>query len=468
MESCRKGKDVGKYVRFIYPEDLNAEDEEGVTHSVTKKIIEGLEQLSGITVKAHLVVKASAECFGAHRCYLVNMDVSNGDIDPLQRYDLEKGFAEADELERWSFGSEIRPYMEELFYRGRAFFVKMDDIRTDFPNEYQHLCEIGANCLLAVPTARLKKGLLVYVNPSWNENHFALIYGFRRTIDSLLNEQTRIDNAYHILGELLPEAENDVVMTLLGTLELRTIRGTIRADELKAMKEGIRLFLYLSVQPGFSASKDRILEDLEGLDGRNLNKQAERFNEKFKTIIGSEPFIVCEKHRIFLNPYYRITTDLIRFDEMKAALRESVHEGHSIRILKNLMKIYNGRILEMYIDEHWVIDMRDRYHARFLESAYQLLRYLYDRHQYSKLNGYASQAIHKDEHNHLLYYWNLVALCKSEKREMAIANMRIASDELDDEGWKELLRKLRETPGIHCDHLNAEAEKISAQRRRYA
>lgn len=455
------GLDISELVEFITPDMLDDVDGDSTTHRLVKELNSRRYESKDNSAQVTTILEIACDFFWAHMGCVIDIDFSSNAWEPVFWHELQGGSRISDKAKHWKLSYTEKEYIKAIVERDEAFTFRVATIETAFPGLYRRFRALDVNKVLGIPYSGARSGLILMLNPSLHLNRFALMYEFRNHLKDPLHQLWVSALSHHVMEDLRPIKDNDVVIRLMGELEIISIFGTIDADELRKMK-GIVLFMFLCVQDGFRAGKtltaNRICDSIE-LDNKNnfknMDKYVRRFNEKFQERIGGQPLILYDSSHYYLNPYYDIQTDLMRFNELMEAIGESVLEGMKTDLMKKLVKLYRGQIFSEYSSMYWAHDICQSVHRGFLETVEELCRTLDASRDYVAINKYVAKAIQTDRHNYRLYYWTLVALYKSDKQGMGEGVISVAHDLLDDHGFRNLRVALVNTKGLDQNLLRS-------------
>ena len=114
-----------------------------------------------------------------------------------------------------------------------------------------------------------------------------------------------------------------------------------------------------------------------------------------------------------------------------------------IEILKEAVKIYDGKLFPNGDGDHWHISCSMSYHNMYIKAFEQLMGLLNKSEDYKALHDYSLKAIKVDPNSPAIIYWLVIALRKSGAIEVAQKHLESAKNRLLEEEYQELEYRLK-------------------------
>lgn len=355
-----------------------------------------------------------------------------GGMTPTTFMELEEG----DYLPRWI----------ESIQMGKPMIVPdVEAIRDTHPEEYEVYTRLKAHSLIAVPFWKRPTGFLLVRNPKRYVNHTSLLQIMAFVAVSSINEKRLMDSTKMSLTPEVIKKDTDIVINLLGNLEIITSKGVLTEQDIKSPRV-CRMLVYLLLHPKRAASPYAIStaiwpdEDPDNA-GKNMKSLVYRFQQCFG-LISDYRLIDSSLPGYRINPELNIITDLQIFDQYWQEGQKSTSLSAKGNLMKKALEIYKNGVLPAFADEHWLMPTVAHYSLRYVGVLNELLSTLDMAHDYVCIHEYANIAIKAVPGSPDAYYWLIYAMNHLGTTEIARNELRVAKQILTSEEYSELLERL--------------------------
>lgn len=355
-----------------------------------------------------------------------------GGMTPTTFMDLEEG----DFLHRWI----------ESIQSGNPMIVPdVDALKDTHPEEYQIYNRLHVQSLMAVPFWKRPTGFLLVRNPKRYMGNTSLLQIMAFVAVSSVNEKRLMDSTKMSLTPEVIKSDTDIVINLLGDLEIITSKGVLTEEEIKSPRM-CRMLVYLLLHPKRAASPYAISsaiwpdEDPDNA-GKNMKSLVYRFQRCF-SLISDYRLIDSSLPGYRINPELNIITDLQIFDQYWQEGQKSTSLTAKGNLMKKALEIYKNGVLPAYADEHWLIPTAAHYSLRYIGVLNELLSTLDMAHDYVCIHEYANTAIKAVPGSVDAYYWLIYAMNRLGTTEIAKNELRVAKQVLTYEEYCDLLIRL--------------------------
>ena len=318
---------------------------------------------------------------------------------------------------------------------------------TDY-EEYVLYSRMFCTSLLAVPVKPRPTGYLVIRNPKRYVNRSSMLQMLAFVILASLNEENLMKGLNLRISPENIEHDTDVIINLLGNLEIYTTNGVLREADLKSPLI-CKLLAYMLINKKAVIQPRHLIEALwpegaiEADMSKNLRAVIFRLRQAFN-LISNHQLIDSVTTGYCFNRKLHIMTDLQQFDKLWDAAQNEVSIIRKVEVLKEIMQIYKGHILDAAYDDHWLMLTSNHYQLRYIGVTNELLRILAEQKDYHNLHKYATQSLAVENGNPKAYYWLIYAMVHMGVTEIAKSEIAMARKCLTEEEFKELEESIRE------------------------
>lgn len=321
------------------------------------------------------------------------------------------------------------------------------DIRPDEYGVYQRL---RAKSVIAAPFKPNPMGFLVIRNPSRyiDIDQTSMLNNLAYVLHRAMTQKKALDSAGMMIAPENIAHDTDVVIHLLGNLEVYTSKGVMREADFKSPLF-CKMLAYMALNPKLLVSPIKLTsvlwpesaEDPESL-AENVKHLLYRFRQSYN-LISDHQLVQTVSGKYRLNPELNIMTDIQLFDRYRESANETNSISHKVEFLKKAVTIYGGHIFDSNKSEDWVMPTATHYALSYIGVVNELLKMLADLKDYSDVIKYSAQALQVEPGNMRAHYWRIYALYRTGALEMAKASLPMAQRSLTEEEYDELLKLLR-------------------------
>lgn len=321
------------------------------------------------------------------------------------------------------------------------------DIRPDEYGVYQRL---RAKSVIAAPFKPNPMGFLVIRNPSRYicMDQTSMLNNLAYVLHRAMSQQKALESAGMKIAPENIAHDTDVIIHLLGNLEVYTSKGVMREADFKSPLF-CKMLAYMALNPKQVVSPIRLTSVLwPGSDedpgdlAENIKYLLYRFRQSYR-LISDHQLVQTVSGKYRLNPELNIMTDIQLFDRYRDSANETSSISHKVEFLKKAVAIYEGHVFDSNNSEDWVMPTATHYALSYIGVVNELLKILADLKDYSDVIKYSAQALQIESGNMRAHYWRIYALYHTGALEMAKASLPMAQRSLIEEEYDELLKLLR-------------------------
>ena len=145
-----------------------------------------------------------------------------------------------------------------------------------------------------------------------------------------------------------------------------------------------------------------------------------RLRNILKNKLGNEQFILSSRGTYSWNPEYEIELDIEKIEQLYYKSKDSrVKHNEKIRILNDMMTLYNGSIFKVISSEHWVIQMEAYYRSMYIRGVEELIHEYEVKNKYKEINDCCTMAISAEPLEEEFYYYKVKAMLRLGNRKEA-------------------------------------------------
>lgn len=322
----------------------------------------------------------------------------------------------------------------------------VESIKHSRPDEYALFISQDVKSFLAVPYSRREHGIIFLRNPKRYGDKPEMLRIISNILIQEINEQKHLDRLKINAASADIRKDADVIINLFGGIEIINEQGKLVEAEMKSHTcSKIFALLMLNRHRGMPAKElsDFIWadKDYDNPTG-NLRSNLYRLRNMFELLSDSE-LIVTTPNGYRINPDLKIASDYEQFEKLFKSVTPFMSTQVQIEILKEAVKLYDGKLFPNGDGEHWLIPYSSKYHMMYLEVVDKLMVLLNDNEDYKSLHDYSMRAIKIDPDSPVVIYWLVVALRKNGAIEMAKKHLESAKARLLEEEYRDLEERLR-------------------------
>ena len=389
--------------------------------------------------KIELALQGALMFYGADRAYVIEVDDELG--IGVNTYECcAPGIApEIDNLQFMPF--EMFPrWLCSLKSDTPIIITDLEQIKTEFLEEYRYLEKRSVNSLLAVPfQKRLNAGFLGVDNPKRNVED----PGFLRLVilcivvelNEILLQEWRERRYASIKQPTIIQAN------LFGKLEIISATDVLKDDSF-TNESGYVLLTFLLLNRK-RAHPLRLLTDViwESTDmGNPYNSIKNVVYRLRKTLacIGLRDLIQASHGTFTLNPNYTIFTDVERFDDACKRIDNSSDPAILQALYESIIGLYRGSLLPRYDFYHWLMPKTLYYQNKFLHYMKRYISMLYREKNYLRVQELSMDLLSIDMYESEVHYYLIKAMLMSGSKALSQIYFRQAEPYLTDEHMQEV------------------------------
>lgn len=210
----------------------------------------------------------------------------------------------------------------------------------------------------------------------------------------------------------------------------------LRSDMLK------KLFMYMVTHRGHPASVQELSEALWHDDEVDnpagaLKNLMYRLRTVLKKYISADKFIITSQGSYAWNNEIPIELDASIFEEYCKIANKAKNEAEVLHNYESAVALYKGEFMENSLDHHWAVTLSTYYHSMFLNAVKELAELYLKLERYQDIEDLSVYALKMDRVDEELYCYNIMALIKSNKYELAMKR------------YDEAVKTLQDTLGVH-------------------
>lgn len=428
----------------------NAQSDEYVQYAIAfEKSLKALEAKLHSEEDPELIAKytlmAAAEFYDGDWCGIIEGDLEMGAWCPVLWYDCEtKGMTET----RFKELEEITSFERwvQALYECKPVIIHDTKVcKESNPGEYELYNRCEADAILAVPFWKNPIGFMIVRNPKRYIDYSSFLQMLAYVVFSSVTEKKLLDRESKSFSPETIKKDTDVIVNLLGKMELITSMGVIKEEELNAPVT-CRFLAYMFLHRKQAVAPGTIYEAIWEDDdfnkaGNKVKATVFRVNNAF-SIISKEKLIVSTLQGYQINPKLNIIMDVELFDEYWHQAQNAVTLQAKIELLKNAIQLYRGDVFESASGEHWLLSHEIAYKYKCLGIYNELMKAYFDIQNYSSVQYYAGNALKIDPANADAYYWMIRAMKKKDSMSMVKGELKMAEHVLEPDEYEEMLKKL--------------------------
>lgn len=389
--------------------------------------------------KIELALQGALMFYGADRAYVIEVDDELG--IGVNTYECcAPGIApEIDNLQFMPF--EMFPrWLCSLKSDTPIIITDLEQIKTEFLEEYRYLEKRSVNSLLAVPfQKRLNAGFLGVDNPKRNVED----PGFLRLVilcivvelNEILLQEWRERRYASIKQPTIIQAN------LFGKLEIISATDVLKDDSF-TNESGYVLLTFLLLnrkrEHPLRLLTDVIWESTDMGNPYNSIKNVVYRLRKTLACIGLRDLIQASHGTFTLNPNYTIFTDVERFDDACKRIDNSSDPAILQALYESIIGLYRGSLLPRYDFYHWLMPKTLYYQNKFLHYMKRYLSMLYREKNYLRVQELSMDLLSIDMYESEVHYYLIKAMLMSGSKTLSQIYFRQAEPYLTDEHMQEV------------------------------
>ncbi len=392
------------------------------------------------------VLRTACEFYDADWCGMFDADMLLDLWIPYWWYNRETGGMTKTQLKSGEVVGSFELFRKVIIENFAYCESDIENLRFSRPEEYAVFITQNVKSFMSVPYSRREHGIVFLRNPKRFGSQPDMLRIISNILVQEINEQKHLDRLKLNAASADIRKDADVIINLFGGIEIITEQGKLTEAEMKSHTcSKIFTLLMLNRHRGMPAKElsDVIWADKEYDNPTgNLRSNLYRLRNMFELLSDSE-LIVTTQNGYRINPALKIASDYEQFEKLFKSVTPFMSTQKQIEILKEAIKLYDGKLFPNGDSEHWLIPYSSKYHMMYLEVVDKLMVLLNDGEDYKTLHDYAMRAIKIDPDSPVVIYWLVVALRKNGAIDMAKKHLESAKARLLEEEYRELEERLK-------------------------
>lgn len=397
-------------------------------------------------------LKTACEFYGGDWAGFLEVDFSLSLWTPTVWYNNLTGDQSKTLLHEFESAECFHRWLDAMNGNRAIIIPDVEQVKESDHMEYEFYIKQHCKSLLAVPVKPRPTGFLVIRNPKRYIERSSMLQMLAFVILASINEENLIKGLKLRITPDYIEHDTDVIINLLGDLEIYTANGVLRETDLKSPLI-CKLLAYMLINKKSVIIPRHLTEALWPDDSVDSD-----MNQKLRALVFRlrQAFNLISEYQLIesittgycFNPKLHITTDLQQFDKLWDTAQNAASTVIKIEALKEIMRIYKGSVLDAAYDDHWLTLTVNHYQLRYIGVTNELLKSLAEKKDYYNLHKYAIQSLSVESGNPKAYYWLILAMANMGATEIAKSEIAMAKKCLTEEEFAELENAIRE---IHID-----------------
>ena len=406
-----------------------------------EKRLHNVEDPMEITIE---VLRTACEFYTADWAGVLFVDLEAEVWTAEAWYDAQKGAMKSTFIKELEYAGDFVRWVQCLKENRPVIISDREEIASSNPTEYEFYKLVGATSILAVPFWKHPTGFLVLKNPKTYaaNSHMLQILAYVAMMSA--EQLAKTKSAEHIVRPMEIRDGKDLIINVLGRLEITSAIGTVTQEKLSSDK-GCKLLTYLllsgkAVQPWdivHTLWPNDYAKDPMG----NLRSLIYNIRTKLNFIM-EENLIISSDHGYILNPVYNIISDISRFEAYWNAACGTPNVEEKKRLLISAFDLYKGNLLPLSSGEQWCVTESSYYNTIYLKVVKNLLHLLSKEQDLWAIREYATRALEIEPGNMETYKYLIRAFQKAGSSVMAKQELEVAKKNLSDEEYMDLINIL--------------------------
>ena len=215
-----------------------------------EKRLHNTEDPMEITIE---VLRTACEFYNADWAGVLFVDLEAEVWTAEAWYDAQKGAMKSTSIKGLEYAGDFVRWVQCLKENRPVILLDREEIASSNPTEYEFYKLVGATSILAVPFWKHPTGFLVLKNPKTyaSNSHMLQILAYVAMMSA--EQLAKTKSAEHIVRPMEIRDGKDLIINVLGRLEITSAIGTVTQEKLSSDK-GCKLLTYLllsgkAVQP---------------------------------------------------------------------------------------------------------------------------------------------------------------------------------------------------------------------------
>ncbi len=395
---------------------------------------------------AQKALRAACDFYDADWCGMFDVDMMLDLWMPFWWHNKKTGGMTQTQLKEGRVLGSFEMFRRMIVDNAEYYQSDIESIKDSKPEEYELFVSQDVQSFMAVPYSRREHGIIFLRNPKQFGGKADMLRIISNILIQEINEQKHLDRMKINAAASDVRKDADVIVNLFGGIEIMTDQGKLVEAEMKsAVCSKIFVLLMLNRHRGMSARElsELVLadKDYENPIG-NLRTHLYRLRNMFD-LLSDADLIVTKSNGYRINPDLKIVTDYEQFEKLCGRITPYMTDQKQIELLKEAVKIYDGRLFPNGTGDMWHISYSARYHLMYIKAVDQLMELLNRSEDFKALHDYAMRVVKIDPDNPTVIFWLVVALRKNGAIDMAKKHLESAKARLLEEEYRELEQRLK-------------------------
>ena len=395
---------------------------------------------------AQKVLHTACDFYEADWCGIFDADMMLDLWMPFWWYNHATGGMTQTQLKEGRVMGSFEMFRKMILDNTSYYQPDVESIRFTRTEEYELFKTQDVKSFLAVPYSRRENGIVFLRNPKKFGNRPDMLRIISNILLQEINEQKHLDRMKINAAASDVRKDADVIVNLFGGIEIMTEQGKLVEAEMKsAVCSKIFVLLMLNRQRAMSARElsELVLTDKEYENPLGtVRTHLYRLRKTFE-LLSEMDLIITKPNGYRINPNLKILTDYEQFEELCNSIKPFMPVQKKIEILKEAVKLYDGKLFPNGDGEMWHISYSAKYHMMYIKAVDQLMELLNESEDYKSLHDYAMRTVNIDADSPVIIYWLVVALRKNGAIDMAKKHLESAKARLLEEVYQELEYRLK-------------------------
>ncbi len=395
---------------------------------------------------AQKALRAACDFYDADWCGMFDVDMMLDLWMPFWWHNKKTGGMTQTQLKEGRVLGSFEMFRRMIVDNAEYYQSDIESIKDSKPEEYELFVSQDVQSFMAVPYSRREHGIIFLRNPKQFGGKADMLRIISNILIQEINEQKHLDRMKINAAASDVRKDADVIVNLFGGIEIMTDQGKLVEAEMKsAVCSKIFVLLMLNRHRGMSSRElsELVLadKDYENPIG-NLRTHLYRLRNMFD-LLSDADLIVTKSNGYRINPDLKIVTDYEQFEKLCGRITPYMTDQKQIELLKEAVKIYDGRLFPNGTGDMWHISYSARYHLMYIKAVDQLMELLNRSEDFKALHDYAMRVVKIDPDNPTVIFWLVVALRKNGAIDMAKKHLESAKARLLEEEYRELEQRLK-------------------------
>ena len=393
------------------------------------------------------IIEDTCRFYDGDWCGILVTDRVTGVWGPALWYEKGTGWLAPNLFNEYEYFEHFLRWVKALETKEPVIIPDCEELKEKDPFEYEQYKRLAAHNVIGIPYVNGITGFYVLRNVSKYKTNPD--YAIAAACVAMVKfSQLQARGNYKPVDEDDVETgdENDVTyINLFGVPEIISSKGHLSASHFRSEKCW-KTLAYLAIMGKPVPAKEIAQElwpdeDLEACSKR-IRGYIFRMRQELTGLGMDEEILNTTPQGYSVNWDMPIQCDTRHMEELYDQAKAMNPGRARINVLKEIQALYKGTVYREYSDEQW-LQQNVLYYARlYLEATNLLCEELERLGDYPCIQDFSSVSLQRIPGNANAYYWLLRALKAMGTGEVFDNSLKNAQNELDEEEYQELLRRL--------------------------